>query len=211
MSDVVLPIPDALPAAEVEDLSAAHLLAATTRRLMQAVATTDVGVEDMREAEQTLARVADALEVRSRRRYRRIPFDTAGIARVQAGQPWEHHSFNPLGIPFVMHVQGPRARATLDVGAMHEGPPDLLHGGFSAALMDALLGSVVQAQGHRSVTAMLELRFRRAVPLDSTVELGAEVEETVGRKTWAQGWIEHDGERAVEARGLFISIPGEPD
>lgn len=207
----VLHVPDNYSAEEAAELRAAHGLVTTTRRLMRAVATTDVAVDDMEAAERALASVAESLEQRRGRRHRRIPFDSAGIARVQDGQPWEHFSFNPLGIPLVMYLHGTRARATLDLDALHEGPPELLHGGFSAGLMDALLGSLVQAQGVRSVTAKLELRFRRAVPLDTKVVLGGEVVESEGRKTWAEGWIEHDGARAVEARGLFVRMPGEPD
>lgn len=214
MSDVeahTLNLPEGVSTEEAAEMLAAHRLVATTRRLMEAVATTDVDAHELVDAEQRLALVADALEERRQPRHRRIVFDTDAVARVQAGQPWEHFSFNPLGIPFVMTVQGPRAHGTLKLGALHAGPPCLLHGGFSAALMDAMLGSLVQAQGLRSVTAKLEVRYLRGVPLDSTVVLGAEIAESDGRKTWADGWIEHDGVRAVEARGLFVRMPGEPD
>lgn len=182
-----------------------------TRQLMRTVATTDVGIVEMEGAARRILDIADDLTARRRRRHRRLPFDEARRLRIQAGEPWEHFSFNPLGIPFEMHVRGGSARATVDLDALHEGPPERLHGGFGAALLDAFLGSLVMVQGTRSVTATLDLRYLAATPLDTSVTLAGEVVRTSGRKTWAEGWIEHGGRRTVEATGLFVRMPGEPD
>ncbi|GAB2856444.1 PaaI family thioesterase [Nocardioides pacificus] len=101
---------------------------------------------------------------------------------------------------------GMTARAELTVDALHEGPPDSVHGGVTAFLMDCLLGILVQATGIPSVTGTLDLRYLRRTPLEEPVVLVARLVRHEGRKLWAEGWIEHEGQRTVEAHGLFISV-----
>jgi len=112
--------------------------------------------------------------------------------------------FNPLAIPLAVVIDGRRASAVLTPDALHEGPPDHFHGGFSAAMLDHLLGYLVFAQGTPAVTARLDLVYRRGVTLDSPIEVRGEITAVDGRKIHAEGSIVQDGERAIEARGLFI-------
>jgi acyl-coenzyme A thioesterase PaaI-like protein len=99
---------------------------------------------------------------------------------------------------------GARATANLTPDALHEGPPGLLHGGFSAALLDALLGTLIATQGLFAYTANLQLRYLRGTVLDEPVEIVGEVTRVVGRKVYAEGWISQYGRRTVEAQGVFV-------
>ncbi len=75
--------------------------------------------------------------------------------------------------------------------------------------MDCMLGILIQARGRRGVTAKLDLRYLRRTPLDAPLQLGSRITKVDGRKVWAEGWIEHEGERTVVAEGLFIEVEAD--
>lgn len=190
-------------------LDAARGLVRAVRRLMRAATTTALEPAEIAVAEAAIDAVSARLEERVRPRALRIALDDAATASIRDGNTWEHFAFNPLGIPLRIRLDGDILRARLQLEPHHEGPPGLLHGGFSAALMDALLGTLVQVHGILAVTAGLELRFRRGVPVEALVDLGGRVLGVDGRKISVEGWIDLEGERCVEARGLFVSVDRE--
>ncbi len=193
---------------ETEELryAASKDLVAVTRELMLAAGTTDIDVESMREATEQLRGLTARLGERRRNRVMRSGFQGPQQAR-ESGVRWQSFVHHPMAIPLEILFVGDTARATFHPHALHEGPTDSLHGGFSAHLMDSLLGTMMQARGVRALTATLDLRYLRQVPLDQELELFAEVSSVSGRKHIATGWISHDGQRCVEARGLFIEVP----
>lgn len=182
-------------------------LIAATRTLMLAAATTTADIDAIRAATASITEVAGVLSARPRSRALRPAFDGPARSRETGGQvPWTQFSHNPMGIPLAIHFGADDARARFVANALHEGPPDGVHGGFSAHLLDCMLGTLMQARGGRSVTASLELRYPRPTPLGEPLDLYSRIVDTVGRKTVAEGWIECNGERTVEARGTFVSI-----
>lgn len=186
-------------------------LVASTRELMLASATTDVAPEDIARADALVAEATMLLNGRTRDHGIRHHLDRDAIARTRAGEPWQVFGHNPLGIPLRITVDGTRATASIEATALLEGPPRLLHGGFSAAMMDALLSTLVQVQDMRAVTVRLEVSFLRAVPLDKPLSLAGEITSVEGRKIRASGVLEYDGEPAVRAEALFVEVAGEPD
>ena len=94
-------------------------------------------------------------------------------------------------------------RATHD----HQGFPGVLHGGVLSALLDEVMSRVSVVEGRWSQTARIEVRFRRPVPVDSTVT-------AVARKTRERrGFIDaeglvllSDGSVAAEASGTFAPV-----
>lgn len=184
------------------DAATARLVAAT-RRLMAHASTTAVPPEALAAAAAAVDRVVDGLG-EAGPRVLRVPFDGAAVERVRGGEAWVTAVHNPMFVPFEVRVDGDRARAELVPGALLEGPPDYLHGGFAAHLLDVLLGTMVQAQGRPAYTGTLELRFLRPTELDVPVVVEGVMGESDGRKMRVEGWISQDGLRTVEARGLFV-------
>jgi len=111
--------------------------------------------------------------------------------------------------------------STFTPGGEHRGPPGFLHGGLAAAVLDETMAALsIATDGWYSVTATLDMRFRRPVPLDGNplrVEAwrdpprdpargrGRRVQKVHGRLVLA------NGETAVEASGLFVRAPGAAD
>ena len=190
--------PDNRQAAEV------HVLIEATRLLMRKVATTDASPEALSAASSAIAEVMTLLGDEQHDHVLRIPFDNREIRRVHAGMPWTMFPFNPMGIPLNIEVEGSAARAELTPDALFEGPPGLLHGGFSAAMLDALLGTLVHAQGQPAYTGGLDFRFIRPTALHVPIVMEGRVLKTVGRKSYAEGWLSQGGERTVYVTGLFV-------
>ena len=117
-----------------------------------------------------------------------------------------------LGLRFKLDRSAapPRLLARFDPRPDHRGPPGYLHGGVAASVLDETMASLSWAlEGRPSVTARLELRYRKGVPLDGTpvrVEAWREkdgprrVQKVVGRLVLA------DESVAVEATGLFVEV-----
>ena len=96
-----------------------------------------------------------------------------------------------------------------------QGPPKHLHGGVASTALDEAMARLAHTlDGQHSVTATLNVRFRKPVPIDGrplTVEawresdppLSARRHRLFGRITLA------DGTPAVEAEGLFVRLPPE--
>lgn len=183
--------------------AATGVLVEATRRLMAHVSTSPASPEALRAAARRIDAVVGDLGPAGPR-VLRVPFDEPAVDRVRNGAPWPMFVFNPMAAPLQIHVEGRRAWGELTPGALYEGPPGFLHGGFSAHLLDALLGTLVQAQGTPGYTAQLDLRFHAPTLLDRPTLVEGEMGESEGRKMLAVGWISQDGRRTVEARGLFV-------
>lgn len=189
-----------------DDQRAASLdLVAATRELMLAAGTSDLDAAQLSTAAEQVRELARTLGERRRPRLVRAGFDGAAKAREQ-GVVWHSFVHNPMAIPLEMIFEGDTARASLLPNALHEGPPDHLHGGFAAHVLDCLLGTLMQARGHRALTSTLNLRYLRRTPLDEPLEVFAELTSSEGRRHVVEGWISHDGKRTVEARGLFVDL-----
>lgn len=190
-------------------LVAAAELTEATRRLMLAAATTDVDPDEARAAAGAMDALAQALSARSRPRALRATFEAPAAVRSEGPDaPWRSFAYNPQAFPLEMFFDGVSSRARTTANALYEGPPGLVHGGFAAHLLDSMLGTLTQSLGLRAVTATLDLRYLAPTPLDVPLDLHARVVETSGRRTRAEGWIEHGGVRTVEARGVFVDVTG---
>lgn len=189
--------------------AATHDLVEATRRLMRRAASSAAGEAELRAATEAVDRVATALGEPGER-LRRAPLDAAAAERIRAGEVWTMFPLNPMSVPLRITVEGRTARAELVPGALLEGPPGFLHGGFGAHLVDSLLGTLVQVAERPAFTAQLDINYRRPTLLDRPTVVEGVVEEVSGRKIRARGWISQDGVRTLEARGLFaVPAPAE--
>lgn len=127
-----------------------------------------------------------------------------------------------LGLRFDLvrlpHVEGRASRtltATWAPQAHHRGARGLLHGGLAATALDECMGALSHVLDDRAtVTATLELRYRRAVALGSStlrVEAWRERPEARRRNRVHGRLLLPDGEVAVSAVGIFVDVgPAAP-
>ena len=88
----------------------------------------------------------------------------------------------------------------------HEGGPGVAHGGWTAGVLDEVLGHVPLLHGHMAVTGTLTVRFEKPVPIERPLEARAWVERREARKWLIQGELALASGGAVLARtnGTFV-------
>jgi len=113
------------------------------------------------------------------------------------------------GLGLRPRLDGSDVIADLEFPDRFVGGPGVVHGGAIAAFVDDLLGYVPVAYGSPGVTARLDTNYRKPIPRGVTVTGRAWLAAVDGRKMWAEGTIEADGVRYVEASAMFIAIGPE--
>jgi acyl-coenzyme A thioesterase PaaI-like protein len=172
------------------------------RELVDATIRTEVDDDEIRAVQAEV----EALTARLRTHQLEGPYGVR-FGVTGRGRPWGNSVVgvrNPIAPPLAIeHDETGRSWSSFHLGAAYEGPPDLVHGGVSALILDQMLGEAAGAGGKPGMTGTLTLRYRRGTRLG---DLRAEswIDRSEGIKTWAKGHIlDHEGV-TVEAEGVFI-------
>ena len=117
----------------------------------------------------------------------------------------------PLGLGLRFTKEDPGLDARFDPKPGHRGPPGFLHGGIAATVLDETMASLGWALDDvPCVTATLEIRYRKPVPLDGRpIRIEAWRDRPEPRRTQrVKGrLLLADGTVAVEASGIFVQSP----
>lgn len=112
---------------------------------------------------------------------------------------------NPVAPPLVIHHEPDGlVWSEFVLGAAYEGPPQHVHGGVCALVLDHVLGATAHQPGRPAYTGTLTLRYLRRTPLGRPLRAQAHVERTEGAKTFSLGHIADEDGVTVEAEGVFI-------
>ena len=89
-----------------------------------------------------------------------------------------------------------------------QGPPNLAHGGASAAILDEVMGLVVWTAGLKVAAVNLEINYRKPLPLHQPLTVEARITQKEERKIFSAGEIKlSDGTTAVSGRGIYVIAP----
>lgn len=112
---------------------------------------------------------------------------------------------NPIAPPLVIH-RDPDGLVWSEfvLGAAYEGPPNTVHGGVCALVLDHVLGATAHQPDRAAFTGTLTLRYRRPTALGRPLRAQAHVERVEGVKTFAVGHLADEHGVTVEAEGIFI-------
>ncbi|MDO8617246.1 MAG: PaaI family thioesterase [Dehalococcoidia bacterium] len=115
---------------------------------------------------------------------------------------------NPEGLHIQFEVEGGRVTGRFTARQAHQGYPGLAHGGIAAAVLDEAMGWAMYAAGAWAMTARMEVKYRRPLPLGRPLTVTAEVLRERGRRLEAQAAIHTaSGRLLAEAQGLFLRVP----
>jgi acyl-coenzyme A thioesterase PaaI-like protein len=113
---------------------------------------------------------------------------------------------NPMGLGMTAYREGDGVRASVTLGAGSAGPPGIAHGGVVAALLDDLMGFVLDSiERTPGYTANLTVTYKRPVPVETPVDVRGRLRRREGRKLFLAASIELDGQTLAEADGLFLA------
>ena len=91
-----------------------------------------------------------------------------------------------------------------------EGYPGVAHGGVVAAILDEICGraTMITDPNHFMMTAKMEIKYRRPVPLKVKMRAVGRVARRRGRIAKARGELWHpDGQLAAEANLTLADLP----
>lgn len=104
------------------------------------------------------------------------------------------------------HLNGEGVIARTQLRPEFQGWQGIAHGGIALALLDEAMAHAAGAAGHRGVTASMNSRFRKAIPLNAPIVIE-------GRVKWMRRNVlelearvtDESGSVLVEAEGRFVS------
>jgi acyl-coenzyme A thioesterase PaaI-like protein len=114
---------------------------------------------------------------------------------------------NPLGLQMRIAREGDEYVSRLVVSERFQGWGGLAHGGFLCTVMDEVMAHAMRGGAYRSVTARINARFRKAVPIGSRITARGRLLGRRGKIVRTSARIElEDGAIAAEAEGTFVIL-----
>jgi acyl-coenzyme A thioesterase PaaI-like protein len=176
-------------------------LADAVRELVDATSRTEVDDEVVTEARTAIEAVTELLRQRTR---------PVGVSYRVGDRPLPLANpvigvCNPIAPPITVRHEGDgRCWSEFVLGAAYEGPPNLVHGGISALVLDHMLGEAAsEGLSKARFTGTITVKYLRGTPLGA-LRCDAWVERREGFKAFARGTISDAAGVTVEAEGVFI-------
>jgi acyl-coenzyme A thioesterase PaaI-like protein len=115
---------------------------------------------------------------------------------------------NPHGLKIkVEQVGDDRVRAEFTAEDRYRGWSDYLHGGVLTLIFDEMLGWLSRYMGHDAMTARLEVRYRKPVPLGSRLTFSGVLQRQVKNLLDIRLSANfEDGSVAAEANGRMMIV-----
>ncbi len=115
---------------------------------------------------------------------------------------------NPEGLHIEFEVDGRNVSGRFVGRAAHQGYPGVAHGGIAAAVLDEAMGWAMYAAGAWAMTARMEVKYRRPLPLGEELLVTAAVVRDRGRRLEAEAAVRTlAGDLLAHASGLFLRVP----
>ena len=90
------------------------------------------------------------------------------------------------------------------IDPLFAGPPERVHGGIQALIIDEVMGALNRMRGRQAFTAYLKVDYRGPAPLGVPITFRAWLDSVDGRKIKLLGSGDGPEGRFMEAEGLFI-------
>ena len=133
-----------------------------------------------------------------------------GLSKVAAdGGCFVCGAANPLGLkaPFATDIERRCSFARLQLAADYQGWQEVIHGGIVAAVLDEACIYASRALAEQCVTAELQVRYRKPVPVGAWVEVTGRLVDH-RRKLWlARAELRIDGVLHAEAEAKVFVLP----
>lgn len=173
--------------------------------------------DELNAATESLNSLVERLEPHARQsRYdgtNGLRLDGSSRSNADNASLWEGHcvmgASHPYAPPVTIETTPEQVTGHARWSAAYEGQKGFVHGGALASALDVVLGYAAARSGLPSVTGMMTLRFVRSVPIDRDVSLRASLVDVDGRKVRVRAEMVVDGDIAVEADAVFVTVTGD--
>jgi len=118
---------------------------------------------------------------------------------------------NPIGLHVHPHLEGNAVVISFTPGQEHCGFRGALHGGITAALLDEAMFWAAAVGLHKTVvTAELQVRYSKPVPIGEPVRVEAHLLEAKRRTARTRGILLNEmGDVLVKAEGKYVAIQSD--
>lgn len=82
---------------------------------------------------------------------------------------------NPIGLKLIFQQDGKTARTEFTPSELYQGWPGLVHGGILSCMLDEAMGWVVMLQGINCVTAEMQVKLKRPVPVNEPLTITSSI------------------------------------
>jgi acyl-coenzyme A thioesterase PaaI-like protein len=121
---------------------------------------------------------------------------------------------NILQVPFYLaKTDDGRIRGTATFRRYHLGRNGAVHGGALGLLFDSALGYTASklTKSPYQRTAFLHINYRKIVPIEKELQIGAGIVRIDGRKIFVEGRLLDGDTLLTDAEALFVKLrPGQP-
>ena len=95
--------------------------------------------------------------------------------------------------------------ATVEFNWLHEGNPNICHGGYVAAVYDEFLGTAQILSGKTGMTAYLTTNYFKPTPLNTKLSIRCTIDKTDDRKTLMSAAMYNGDVQLSSCEALFIT------
>ena len=115
---------------------------------------------------------------------------------------------NPYGLKLKIEVEpGGKSYVEFIPKREYEGYPGIMHGGITSTILDEIMVYACKSYGEDVVTAKIEVRFLKPVPIGKKLIARGKVVEKKGRAFITEGEITgEDGTLLAKAKGTFFPM-----
>lgn len=112
---------------------------------------------------------------------------------------------NPIGLRLRFTEAADGVRAEFTPGPQYQGYEGVVHGGIVTAALDDAMANLFHLRGEETLTARLDVRFRREAPVGQRLVVAARMVGERGRVFNAEATLAlPDGTLLADARGTFV-------
>lgn len=87
-----------------------------------------------------------------------------------------------------------------------EGPPNHVHGGYLASILDESMGAIMFLSGYFGMTHHFEIIYKRPVPLFETHYIESKLEKVEKRKIYVEAKVFSKDKIYTNAKAIFIQF-----
>ncbi len=114
---------------------------------------------------------------------------------------------NSIGLKLKFDTSGKKTKAVFIPKKEHQGYKDIVHGGILSSMLDEAITRLGYELGLNTVTARIEVNFRKPAYVGEKLFLEGEITKEEGRKVFGKSKVTNEkGELIADCDGILVRV-----